>query len=159
MSHAEIAFAIIVGVITAMGVIVSALLTAYAADRAAKLAAHGVDRQIMLNSAVKVAEFRQDWINDLRNAMVRFQGLGLQVQSTHAHEIFEAGAKIDLLMNRNDSRYQTLSEYMSDYIQAKSEKEKMDCLEPFLELCQDILKTEWEVLKKELRQITVLSTL
>lgn len=55
-------FALIVGVISALGVMAAALLTAYAGDRAAKLGFRGVESQVALTYAVKMAEFRQAWI-------------------------------------------------------------------------------------------------
>lgn len=39
---------------------------------------------------------------------------------------------------------------MYDFLAAKTIEEKFLCNVPFVEICQDILKTEWEVLKRDL---------
>ena len=150
MSQAEVMFAVIVGIISALGVVGSAVLTAYAGDRAAKLALKGVERQIALNYAVKMAEFRQRWINDLRDAMSGFHSVAILPGSLDKREFFRLGTKIELLMNRNDPRYPNLDECMYDFLTAESRAEKWSCNAPFVTICQDILKTEWELLKREL---------
>jgi hypothetical protein len=158
MSYAEIAFAGIVGVISALGVIMSAILTNKATRAVAKLAADGVDRQIVLNSATKIAEFRQAWINDLRGAMATFIALGSDLKHSTPHELIEAGAKVQLLMNRHDKRYARLTDCMSDFIEAVTSDDSQYDPDKFVDLCQAILKDEWEVLKKELRQTRLTET-
>jgi hypothetical protein len=150
MSNAEIVFALIVGAISALGVIVSAVLTGYSGDRAAKLALKGVERQVALTYAVKVAEFRQQWINDLRDSMASFQSAGIMPGSVDRPEFYRLGTKIELLMNRNDERYEELLKRMYDFLDAQSREDKWLCNAPYVRVCQDILKTEWEVLKRDL---------
>ena len=53
-------------------------------------------------------------------------------------------------MNREDPYYQPLQRCMYDFLAAKTIEEKFLCNVPFVEICQDILKTEWEVLKRDL---------
>jgi hypothetical protein len=150
MTHAEIIFALIVGIISALGVIAGAILTAYSGDRAAKLAFRGVERQVALTYAVKMAEFRQGWINDLREAMAGFHSVAIMPGSLDKREFYRLGTKIELLMNRTDPRYGELVQCMYDFLMAESREEKWSCNAPFVTICQDVLKTEWEVLKREL---------
>ncbi len=150
MSQAEITFAVIVGIISALGVVGGAILTAYAGDRAARLALKGVERQIALNYAVKMSELRQLWINDLRDAMAGFHSVAILPGSLDKREFFRLGTKIELLMNRKDPRYSELNECMYEFLAAESREEKWSCNAPFVTICQDILKTEWGLLKTEL---------
>jgi hypothetical protein len=151
MTNAEIAFAIIVGAISAIGLIWGSILTSRASDRAAQSARAAMEHQTKLNSKGKIAEFRQAWINNLRDAMAKVmrQGLGAPVQS----EVIEATARIQLLMNKKDGRYPALTKCLKEYaIAMKLGDQRYDSSE-LLELCQDILKNEWEVLKKELLEL------
>ncbi len=159
MSNQEIAFAIIIGLISAAGVVVAAYLTMYATRQAAVLAAQGVDNEIRISSAVKIAEFRQAWINTLRDALARFASLGLTLNVNDAREINELQTKIDLLMNREDSRYELLHERMTAFVSASDALQRAICLGDFAIVSQDILKQEWETLKTELRNIPPLNNL
>lgn len=153
MTNAEVAFAVIVGAISAAGLVLGSWLTSGASDRAAKLSAQGLERQIVLNSKAKIAEFRQAWINNLRDAMARFIALGSDVKRRMGPEMVEAGTRIQLMMNRGDKRYPRLTESMSDFVYAIGSEDRQYDPNPFVELCQDILKDEWEVLKKELLEL------
>jgi len=151
MNNAEIAFAIIVGAISAIGLILGNILTSRASDRAAQSAREAMEHQTKLNAKAKIAEFRQAWINNLRDAMAKVmrQGSGAPAQS----DVIEAMAKIQLLMNKKDGRYPQLTKCLKEYaIAMKSGDQRYDSSE-LLELCQDILKNEWEVLKEELLEL------
>jgi hypothetical protein len=151
MTHAEITFAIIVGVISAIGLVWGSWLTARATRKAAEESTNVANRQIVLNSKSKIAEFRQAWINNLRDAMAKL--MAFRLKEPVEPEVIEATAKIQLLMNKKDSRYPQLLRYMKEYVVAmKAGNEQYDSSE-FLALCQDILKNEWEVLKKELLEL------
>lgn len=152
MSKAEIDFAIIVGAISALGLILGAVVTSLATRKAAEVASRAADRQIVLNSKSKIAEFRQAWINNLRDAMAKFMALGFDTSPT-AREIVEMTAKIQLLMNKKDKRYPQLIEYMKEFYARITGGDQRYDSDAFVELCQDILKDEWEVLKKELLEL------
>lgn len=153
MTHAEIAFAVIVGVISAIGLVVSGVLTAHATRKAAELSAQEMGRQILLNSTAKLAEFRQRWINDLRDAMAKFTALAIANDASNFQETVEIGAKIALLMNRRDKRFPDLVRGMTAFRERAQSRESTFDLSAFRRLCQDILKDEWEVLKKELSSV------
>ena len=127
MTRTEMTFAEIVGLISALGVILGAIIaggSAYLAGRlaakstetAAQLAAQGVSNQIKLNSMVKIAEFRQAWINDLRTAMAKLSAITLRGTEADEAELYEQRARIRLLMNRNDERYDHLVRRMDQII-------------------------------------------
>ena len=152
MSNAEIAFAVIVGIISAIGVIASAVIAQRSTDAAARLAAQGVDNQIRLNSTVKIAEFRQAWINDLRVAMAKLYSISLRETEDDESQLYELSAKIQLLMNREDERYDLLVRRMEQII-AAARNQRRGQSEAFIHVSQDILKHEWEVLKRDLAYI------
>jgi len=152
MTHAEIAFAVVVGAISALGVIAAAKIADRSTDAAARLAARGVDNQISLNSTVKIAEFRQAWINDLRAAMAKLFAISLRGGVNDESELYELSAKIRLLMNREDVRYDELVTRMEQLI-AKLHNQTRGQSEEFIRISQDILKNEWEVLKRDLARI------
>jgi hypothetical protein len=151
MTHAEMAFAVIVGAISAIGLIWGSILTSRASDRAAISAREAMEHQTKLNAKAKIAEFRQAWINNLRDAMVKLTALGLEQHA--GGEVIEAAAKIQLLMNKKDSRYPQLIKCMKDFAVAMKGRDQQCSPLQFVELCQDILKNEWEVLKKELLEL------
>ncbi len=151
MTHAEKTFAIIVGAISSLGLIWGSILTSRASDRAAKSAREAMEHQTKLNAKAKIAEFRQAWINNLRDAMARLMALGFK--EPPAREVIEATAKIQLLMNKNDGRYPQLVKCMKEFSAAMIAGDRQYESNEFIELCQDILKNEWDVLKKELLEL------
>lgn len=86
MSHAEIAFAFVIGAISALGVILSAVLSSRASDRAARLAHEAMEHQTKLNAKGKIAEFRQEWINTLRNEMSKMIALPSDLERAQAQK-------------------------------------------------------------------------
>jgi hypothetical protein len=153
MSTAEIGFAVIVAIITSGGVIISGNRTSRASERAAELANRAMEHQTKLNAKAKVAEFRQRWINDLRDSMAKFVRLTNDGVSSNKDELSETMMRIELLMNRTDKNYAGLREYMADFVREVMGKGEGVRAGEFITICQDILKTEWEVLKKELLEL------
>ena len=147
-----ILYGLIVGALSAGAVAFSGWRTSRAATKGSGVALEGVQRQIEFQRGVKIAEFRQAWINDLRESMSKFQSMGVTPNLDHAlePEFYRLGTKIELLMNRKDTRYAALQQLLYQFLQAKSTEEKYACNGPYIELCQDILKTEWDVLKRDL---------
>jgi hypothetical protein len=141
---------IIVGVISMAGGIAVGLLGAKASKTNADKTLHGTERQLTLTHAIKIAEFRQAWINDLRDSMAKFHSLGILEGALRNAEFYRLGTKIELLMDRKDPRYDRLNKLMYSFYDATSGAERLLCNAPFVEVSQDILKTEWEKLKADL---------
>jgi hypothetical protein len=146
-----------VGAVSAVGAAFGGWLSYRAASKATRIALKGINSQIKFQHATKVAEFRQAWINDLRESMALLQSIGVtpNLQQQQEAAFYKAGTKIELLMNRRDERYEALLECMYAFLAAETPEQKYRCNAPFILICQDILKTEWEVLKKELAAATV----
>ena len=147
-------YGIIVGLVSAFGAIFASRIASRASRTGADTALAGVSRQIDFQIAAKLAEFRQAWINELRECMSEIQSFGVTPELEHSRtrKFYKFGTKIELLMNRGDPNYQNLQQCMYAFLSAKTIEEKFACNAPFIEVCQDILKTEWEVLKREMRE-------
>jgi hypothetical protein len=139
--------------IAAVSFALGSFLTAWFAKQSAVLALKGVERQLALSGALKIAEFRQQWINTLRDSMSELQALAV-TEGSEAPEFHRLGLKIDLLMNRKDPRYSELHGYIASFMRADNERERWQCSADYTIVCQDILKTEWEVLKNALATLT-----
>jgi hypothetical protein len=137
-----------------LGVFVGAWITSRATLKSSKNALLGIQRQISFQVDTKLSDFRQIWINDLRNCMAEFQSIGMTpgLEAKNERRFYELGTKIGLLMNRNDINFQDLHDIMYHLLDAETLEEKYSCNADFIKLCQDILKREWEVLKFELRK-------
>jgi hypothetical protein len=147
-------FAAVVGLLSAFGVIVASYIASRATRTNADAALIGVSRQINFQTAEKFAELRQEWINGLRKSMASLQSYGVapSVDQTQEREFFMVGTQIELFMNRSDPNYKRLQDCMYAFFSAKMLTEKFACNRPYIDVCQDILKTEWNVLKRELRE-------
>ena len=55
------------------------------------------------------------------------------------------------MMNRRDKNYERLSSAMYAFLGAGSLEEKYSRNPEYISVCQDILKEEWEVLKKDVK--------
>jgi hypothetical protein len=113
------------------------------------LAATNAQRQNDLAAKMKLAEFRQGWINELRNCFAKFE-LPLTPQLTEMPELHHTATKIRLLMNRKDSNYVRLEALLVRLLGDADEQGRTQAVQEMTPLCQDILKREWEVLKHDL---------
>jgi hypothetical protein len=109
-------------------------------------------RQDHLASQLKLAEFRQAWINELRECFSELQALALTTDySTQSmKEAYRLAIKVRLLMNASDARYNELSGLLEAVVGNADPLGKGKLVRTLIPLCQTILKTEWEVLKKDL---------
>jgi hypothetical protein len=147
-----VVYALIVGAVSTVGATFGGWLSSRATLKATQKALAGIKRQIKFQHASKIAEFRQAWINDLRESMSTLQSIGVTPDLQHRQrtDFYKAGTKIELLMNRSDIRYDRLQECMYAFLAAETAEEKYLCNAPFVLVCQDVLKAEWEVLKSDL---------
>lgn len=92
--------------------------------------------------------------------MSAFQSYGVLPGSdpTKNREFYRLGTKIELLMNPNDPDYQQLSKLMYQFLMASEGDTfaKYGKNAEFVDLCQKILKREWERLKADLQSKTSL---
>ena len=104
--------------------------------------------------SVRIAEFRQQWIADLRNTMAEFQSYGICPNSDPSmiREFYHLGTKIELLMNPNDQDYALLQKALYNFLKSANGDilDKYSNNAEYLNICQRILKREWERLKMDL---------
>lgn len=111
--------------------------------------------QTKLAANLKLAEMRQAWIDRLRDDMASFQSLGVTPDLEHrsAQDFYRLGTKIQLSMNPADPDYAGLYACLLAFHRAKTEQEKYDADPAYVEVCQRILKREWDVLKSEIKAV------
>lgn len=133
----------------ALFALIAALINAAVARRNAILSAQIAQR-------TKRAEFRQAWINQLRDSISKMFAAfanpeGLDRQSA------EEGVRILLLINRNDPDYERLTAAVHILVDSKavSPNELAKAQREFISVSQDILKREWEVVKTEIGKFEV----
>lgn len=150
---AGIVAAIIAGLVSWLGHHVSrknAELSAEISEANAKLNAR-------LQATVKLAEFRQIWINELRNDMSKFHSAAsfAKFRDDLVEELLEIEARILLRLNPSDKQFNGLSISMYNLRTNRDKKKISECSNSYLSICQSILKIEWDVLKTELRMVNV----
>ena len=145
-------YGIVIAVVSSVATLIASRIAFQASQTTAQTALDGVTLQIEFQTRAKIAEFRQAWINELRCQMSTLQSLGVtpDLQHQNSQEFYKAGTAIELLMNRDDLRYEELQNRMYAFLKAQTINEKFSCNAPFVHVCQDILKAEWEKLKKDL---------
>lgn len=143
----------LVGILAFVAAGISAYMSARAAEKATKSQLEIHRANLQMAHATKMAEFRQAWLNELRAAMAAFQSFGVTPDLDHfaEREFFASGTKIELLMNPKDENYGELSRCLYNFLAARSVEEKFSANPVFVNVCQKILKAEWEVLKAELQ--------
>lgn len=111
------------------------------------------NRQLRAAHSLKISEMRQAWINNLRDAMSVFQSYAVTPDMDHGNkrEWYEAGTRIELLMNPADPDFEELQDRMYAFLGADELTDKFTANPAYIAVCQRILKREWEVLKKEVR--------
>ena len=110
--------------------------------------------QNALASRMKLADFREAWLNRLRDSISELEAeiLTLPSVSTSAmRRAFELATKIRLLMNRRDPRYTELDELLFAITNNDLLDSRFKLASELTELTQDILKAEWGVLKQDLK--------
>jgi len=109
------------------------------------------DRQLRSAHTLKISEMRQAWINNLRDSMAAFQSFGVTpgLDQHDKREWYEAGTKIELMMNPSDPDFEDLKNSMYRFLGAVEVTDKYSANPEYIQICQRILKREWEVLKQE----------
>jgi hypothetical protein len=131
----------------------SAVIAAFVSSRTSKI---NEEKRRSHERKIKVAEFRQQWINELRNTMAEFQSYGILPDSNprESRTFYMLGTKIELLMDPLDRDYDDLEKSLYSFLHSADGDtyEKYSNNPKFVEVCQKILKREWVRLKKDLEE-------
>jgi len=166
----KIAIVSLVGVIFAavvagLSTLLAACLNRKSAKFAAEISRGNAILQARLTANVKLAEFRQQWIDALREDMAKFSSLciilniterlenNLEVQKISIADAVAASQKIILRINRNDENFVALDQLIYKLTPSCNAENLQDLLHEYNEICQKILKAEWDVLRDEVRGV------
>jgi hypothetical protein len=134
-----------------------AWLSAWYSTRRALRTEHS---KLDFQGTLKISEFRQNWINELRDSISDFQSHGMLPGNdpTKDREFYRLGTKIELLMNPDDQDYQQLQVLMYDVLIAAdgNTRSKYGNNAELIKVSQSILKREWERLKADLESKTTI---
>ena len=110
--------------------------------------------RIQFERLMKISEFRQLWINSLRDCMSEFQSFGVTpgLNPGRLREFYALGTKIELMMNPGDQDYNALQDCLYEFLKSSegSTDDKYRSNSEYVAVCQRILKREWDRLKEEL---------
>ena len=147
-SHQLLVISVVVPILS---VLVATVASWYATRKTLRANKHRMN----FEGVMKIAEFRQAWINNLRDEMAEFQSYGVHPEGNPAQEriFYKLGTKIELLMNPNDPDYLELQRQMYEFLSVSNGDTvvKYSHNPQFIELCQKILKREWDRLKSDMQ--------
>lgn len=145
----------IAAIVTGIVALIGHLINSGNAKMTAKIARANAELSASLEANVRLAEFRQKWIDALREDMAKFQSLATQPHTDPKlqREFYELGTRIELRMNPKDPNYNELQDAMYAYFSADNDDDKLFANTPYIEVCQSILKQEWDVLKEDLKKL------
>ena len=106
-----------------------------------------------LQRQLKVSEFRQQWINELRDEFAEFIVLTGKLFRGGQIDLFECYAhlsKLRMRMNPSDPNFQELMEILQTASTTKDLQKLAEAHGALALLGQKILKSEWERLKSDL---------
>ncbi len=97
---------------------VSAIVAWFSAWYSTRRALHTEQSKLDFHGTLKISEFRQNWINELRDCISDFQSHGILPDNdpTKDREFYRLGTKIELLMNPNDPDYDKLQGLMYRFL-------------------------------------------
>ena len=142
--------------------------SAIAAFLAAAAALYGVwrgNRTAQTNLSAQLdlerIKFRESWIQNLRGKMSIVGGMLAHVKALNPEQVVElskALVEMLLLMNPNDSDYETLRKMTKklkqkaggEELASENEKDESFVYSDYTRICQKILKREWDRLNQEI---------
>ncbi|WP_420585383.1 hypothetical protein [Ruegeria sp.] len=147
--------------------IISAFVAFFSSKYSTRIALRAAVQQRKHEATGLLSQFRQDWINDLRNEIAEHQSICLgtamvfkdqepsgisdaKVPAEKMYRLTELANRILLRLNPADPDYQALSTALA--VQRKNIHEQGQPNLQTLSIAQRILKREWDRLKEDLRE-------
>ena len=131
------------------------VVNSFATARAAK--DRSLQREMM--KKIKIADFRKDWLDELRSELaelIQLSGKDFTTkgddlsQSDHVFDLYALVSKIQLRLNPADENFESLRETLERCTTAVDLKELARAHANIVTIGRKILKAEWEKLKTEL---------
>ena len=135
----------LVAAVAALGAALFAFFSSIISIRVQRMNA---ELQARTAAKIKLAEFRQIWINQLRENFVSLQVKIASAPKDLDKELSEDIFRILLMMNKNDTSMSSIKILVSRAINEKDDARSAQI--ELLELLQDVIKGEWEVVKSDL---------
>jgi lipid A disaccharide synthetase len=135
----------------------AAIFTLLNAWLLARNATKNAEVQNDLATKRKLADFRQAWLNELRDCLSELQSIALVPGSEQSdlRQQYRIFIKVRLLMNKKDQNYDQLNALMHN----ANIESRAKIVQDLISVSQDILKTEWDILKRDLKYSTPLVSL
>ena len=114
------------------------------------------NRSVLRTSRVlRIAEFRQNWIDSLREDLAEFQSYGVtpNFEPSRERRFYELGTRIELRLNPDDPLYPDLQNELYGFLWTShaDAKDKFANNPQFISLSQKLLKLEWDRLKRDVK--------
>ena len=128
------------------------------ASLAARISRKNAELQARLTANVKLAEFRQQWIDALREDMAKFLALSVMDSvrdptTDSAEALFNVATKIQLRVHSGDKNFKELMSCIEGLTVQSEPSETGKFAKKYTIVCQKILKAEWNVLRDEVRGV------
>lgn len=142
--------AITAATVSAVVAAIAALLSFIGVFLTARVARRNGFIQTRATQQLKHADFRQNWINALREEMARFLSLTAELITDASNEpaVIQSMALILLRINSRDKEYDGLIDALDEILDAAKAapdgKSYGKAAGDYLIICQRILKSEWE---------------
>jgi hypothetical protein len=139
--------------------ILTVLISWFVAAQTNRTSRRLAEKERALEVQLKLAEFRQNWINGLRDdlasyAAATFNTPGMPIPEDHLREIITLGARIRMRMNPLDPDYDAFMAALSHSLpSSEKEAEAAKTSASVAAIGQRMLKREWERLKADLADI------
>ncbi|WP_135501630.1 hypothetical protein [Roseovarius aestuariivivens] len=133
------------------------VLTVFAAHLSSQAAEKTAKNNRRIQAELKVAEFRQKWITDMRNDIAEL--VGLSFHSTKEEDFakaYELSMKIELRLNPTEELAKSVSNCLVEVSKKSNDVERYKAISNLVLESRKYLKSEWSRLKYELEQAQIL---
>jgi hypothetical protein len=138
--------AALIAAVAALGAAIFAFISSIINVRVQR---RNAELQARTAAAIKLAEFRQLWIEKLRENFVSLQVKIASNPSDLDKELSEDIFRILLMMNKKDTNVGAIKDLVARSLAADGGARKAQV--ELLGLQQDVVKNEWEVVKRDLQ--------
>ncbi|WP_036032101.1 hypothetical protein [Bradyrhizobium yuanmingense] len=107
--------------------------------------------------AREIAKLRMSWMEELRNSLCEYHAIlmstedGEELKADDVRTLSRLGTQLDLLLNRRDDLQKGLWEVADKIYKLGTQSERQALDEALVEAGRNVLKGEWEKVKREMR--------
>ncbi len=155
--------AFVAAVVAAVVALIGHLISRQNARLAGEIARENARLSASLEAAKKLADSRQNWIDELRQDMSEFVSLavirkrsrdtGSPIKDNDFERLMMVSSRISMRMNPLDADYEALEKSMANCMLPSDASASGEHSRAFVVISQRILKREWDVLKTALLKL------